>query len=62
MKAIEVLGTESTKTPLLSCEISSQSNLLSSQFFKINSNYKLNSAFKTPNVKSHNKEDFYVRN
>jgi hypothetical protein len=52
---------ESTKraTPLMPCEIKSVTDLLSNQFFKVDSNFKLNSVFKTPNVKSHNKEDFY---
>ena len=60
MKSIDVLGSDSSKTALLPCEITCQANLLNSQFFKICSNFKLNSVFKTPNVKSHNKEDFYV--
>ena len=59
MKALDV-SSESAKSAFISCEISAKANLLNDQFFKLTCNFSLNSTFKTPNVKSHNKEDFYV--
>lgn len=45
-----------------SCDIKIQKNLFADQFFRLHSNFDLNSKFKTPNVKAYNltKEDFYV--
>ena len=44
------------------CDLKVVSNLLKTNFVKINSNLALNSTFKTPNIKSYDllKEDFYV--
>lgn len=61
------LGGDSSKaskpaSAFLQCDLKVVSNLLKSNFVKINSNLTLNSTFKTPNIKSYDllKEDFYV--
>lgn len=67
MKCLDVkaaiAGADSGKTSLQSCEIKIQKNLLTNEFFRLDSNFNFNTKFKTPNIKSHNllKEDFYVK-
>lgn len=61
MKSLDV--SDSTgKASFQACELTTRSNLLRDEFFKLNSNFTLKSTFKTPNVKSHHllKEDFYA--
>jgi hypothetical protein len=63
MKSLETASFDSkAATAFNACEIKSQKSLIQDQFYRVNSNFNLNSKFKTPNVKAHNltKEDFYV--
>lgn len=62
MKLLDVSAPSDSKSNTFqSCEIKTQKSLLNDQFFRINSNFNLNSKFKTPNVKAYSltKEDFY---
>ncbi len=61
MKSLDVSDT-TAKASLQPCDLTTRTNLLSEEFFKLNSNFTLKSTFKTPNVKSHRllKEDFYA--
>lgn len=58
MKIYDLNSTQSFQA----CEIKIQKFLLENEFFKLDSNFNLNSTFRTPNVKSHNllKQDFLV--
>lgn len=58
---MKTLDLNDAKSTFQQCELSTK-QLLSNEFFKLNSNVTLKSTFKTPNVKSHNllKEDFYA--
>ena len=62
MKSFDLTDSK-TAPSFQACEIKTQKNLQSEQFYRINSNFNLNSKFKTPNVKAHSltKEDFYVK-
>ena len=68
MKALDVAADSSSssstasKPTFLACDIKSHAHLLRDRFYKLGSNFELNSTFKIPNVKSYDllKEDFYV--
>lgn len=62
MKSFDVNSSDVKSTTFQSCELTTEKNLFSEQFYKLTSNYRFNSAFKTPNIKSYNllKEDLCV--
>ena len=59
MKRLNVLETKSTLQP---CALEVRKNLYEHEFFQLNSNLNLNSAFRTPNVRSYDllEKDFYT--